>query len=94
VVLDDDAHYLPGLQHALRDPGDDPANGAQGALLKMRQCVAGHAHRRAGKASGCTYVDAHPSRATAPSADAATIPPSDTGRASSCCGAAAPPYGA
>ena len=92
MVLDDDAHYLPGLQHALRDPGDDPANGAQGALLKMRQCMAGHAQRRAGKASGCTYADA-PSRATAPSADAAT-PPSDTGRASSCCGAAAPSYAA
>ena len=92
MVLDDDAHYLPGLQHPLRDPGGDPANGAQGALLKMRQCVAGHARRRAGKAAGCTYADAA-SRATAPSADAAATP-SDTGRASSCCGAAASPYGA
>ena len=65
VVLNDDGHYLSSLQYALRDGGGDPADRPQGALLQMRQCLAGHGGDRAGQAYRRFSADASPGPATA-----------------------------
>ncbi|HVQ11508.1 MAG TPA: hypothetical protein VMS19_06360, partial [Methyloceanibacter sp.] len=58
--LVNDGHYLSSLQYPLRDGGGDSADGAQGTLLEMRQCLAGPGGDRAGQAHR------HYSAATAP----------------------------
>lgn len=73
VVLNDDGHYLSSLQYALRDGGGHSADRPQGALLQMRQCLAGDGGDRAGQAYRRFSADASfgPAAAGAGGTDAA-----------------------